>query len=486
MKLYVMCVTPKSLIDVDRRVLNQCEIFQEQGWDVYLLIPSQQDLIEKYQTITLIEFNGHTRQNIDDWAKSFFKIDEKSTKKTYSVEITDALYQTDDHDVKNSLSYLRHQPPLGISNRYLYTDLFLDQLRIGKPDAVYCADYHGMIAARVFYEETNTPYVIDSHEYCLSHHNYDPKEQAIVRKIEEECFQYSKAIVTVSSIFAELYQIEYQLKQMPFVYYNAPKPVNQIKTFNIRSICQIPKEHKIILFHGGLPLVKRNLELLLQISPQLKKHQIHLLFVGYGPLVNKIKEFEYLKTVHYLNALPQDELAILVEQVDAIIVPYIALDINQKFCAPNRFFDALSSRTFVIANHSLEIIKSMIEKFKIGYTGPMHNQQTMLQTILDAFAYQETNSTFQDLDLIDSIFGFEAQKQTVFSISNVLKSFVQLKKQQDLKLYEFKNLLETEILKNIEKADYIKAREYCDRLKLLYPFDTSVLELEHLLSNIIG
>jgi hypothetical protein len=53
MKLYVLCITPRSLIDVDRRVLNQCEIFAENGWDVYLVIPHQFANTEKYGNIHL-------------------------------------------------------------------------------------------------------------------------------------------------------------------------------------------------------------------------------------------------------------------------------------------------------------------------------------------------------------------------------------------------------------------------------------------------
>jgi len=461
MKLYVLCITPRNLIDVDRRVLNQCEIFADLGWDVHLIVPNTMDHTEKHGKITLVSFTFVQASMQDLALVDTFVFDntmESSSQHSmpYSIQITESLYKTE-NELKSREILKQSTSQVNPATRYIVTRFFLDMLKKGQPDAVYCADYHGMVAANIYHREFKKPYVIDSHEYCLSHQNYHTTEQAFVKKVESKCFQNTTALVTVSQTFAELYQFEYGLDRLPLIYHNTPKPsvknAEKMQTWNLRKNLAIDNTKKIILFHGGLARVKRNLEMLLQISVELAKQDIHLLFIGYGPLLTDIMKYKAINSsVHYLPTLDQESLALVIKQVDAIIVPYIALDINQKYCAPNRFFDALTHRIFVIANDSIDSIKGIVNQFKVGYVGAMDKPESMYQTILNAFEHQKNHKTYENTELLDACFGFDAQKQTMITVSNLLEYEIKKQKLEDLQLFDLLALVESRIDQNLEKG----------------------------------
>ncbi len=474
MKLYVLCITPRNLIEVDRRVLNQCEIFADIGWDVHLVVPSTMDQTEKYGKITLVSFTFVQATMQDLALVDTFVFDdtvESASQQSipYSIQITEGLYKTE-NELKSREFLKQSTSHTNPTERYIVTRFFLDVLKKGQPDAVYCADYHGMIAANIYHREFQKPYVIDSHEYCLSHQNYHVKEQAFVKKVESKCFQNTTALVTVSQTFAELYQFEYGLDRLPLVYHNTPKPSvkdsKKIQVASIRKTLGIDNTKKIILFHGGLARVKRNLEMLLQISVELAKNDIHLLFIGYGPLVEDIMKYKAINPgVHYLPTLDQDSLALVIKQVDAIIVPYIALDINQKYCAPNRFFDALTHRVFVIANDSIDSIKGIVNQFKVGYVGAMDKHDSMYQTILNAFEYKKNHKTYEKTELLDACFGFDAQKQTIITVSSLLKYEIKKQKLKDLHLFDLLSLVESKIDQNVENGFLDEAKALLDQAR---------------------
>jgi hypothetical protein len=389
----------------------------------------------------------------------------------FSIQITENLYQND-NEIESRKLLQQATGQVNPAERYLSTRFFLDVLKENQPDAVYCADYHGMIAARMYYDLTKTPYSIDNHEFCLSHQNYHMKEQFFVKRVEEKCFEYATTISTVSQTFAELYKFEYGLRDLPLVYYNTPKPIvdftSKSKSVDLRKILQIETDAKILLFHGGLAKVKRNLEMLLGIATDLKEKDIHLLFIGYGPLVEDILKVRTSNPkVHYIQTLNQETLAVVIKQVDAIIVPYIALDINQKYCAPNRFFDALANRTFVIANESIVSIKAMIDTFNVGYAGPMDTHEKMYETIINAFEFKDKNTMYDQAEKIDMLFGFDAQKQTILTISSKLKSQIHQKEIEALNLVSVFALLETQVRYLVGQKDFEKAKDLIARFQYL-------------------
>jgi glycosyltransferase involved in cell wall biosynthesis len=425
MKILVLCLTPRELIVVDRRVLNQCHILANDGWDVELTVPtSGESLVESFNGITLRSFHfKYDTMEIEAsraYVSEVLDIPSDYRELCKILPIPTSLTLTEDHF--EELKLVNRDHPL---DRYLLTVSFINIIKEINPDVVYCADYHGIISAYVAHKELQIPYVIDSHEYCLSHSVGSTDASKLIRYIESKCFLYARQLLTVSYDFSSLYRLEYGKDCNPLVYHNTPVPAPVMEDIDIRKTLNLLQQDKIVIFHGGLSLYKRNLENLLKSAKYLKEHRTHILFMGYGALAQTIQGSNY-SNVHYLPPVSQDILQNVVRQVNFVIIPYIAQDINQLLCAPNRLFDALSSKIPILGNSKIISVSSIIDKFGIGLTGPMTTPKEIADLIGQALSCEnQMREAYEDnASNIEYLYGYDMQKDVIKYVSSQLKLIV--------------------------------------------------------------
>ena len=425
MKIAVLCATSLEYLPIDRRVLNQCEIFADEGWDVYLVLGSH----EPNNSLKLYDY-----MEMEIFPLPLTRVAREQSLQLVNKVTSIDLDEYQSHALPKTLLLSQHlfemkdiprSPP--VLDRYMYTFPFLRSLEEIKPDAVYSADYQGMVAAYLYYKKTQTPYVIDSHEFCLSHATSSTRDSKFIRALESICFSDTTELLTVSHDFRSLYMLEYGTSINPSVYYNVPKDYSESEQSigEIRKVIKISDDSKIVLFHGGLSLGKRNLELLIESAPLLIKDNIHILFVGYGPLSEIIPKLG-IENVHYLKPLSQDILQQLVRQINLIVVPYAALDINQLFCAPNRIFDAISTSTPILFNKRIISLQNLDKKFGIAQEASMTNKSEMAQAIRSAMANEMImrKAYVDHKDELSALYSFSTQRDSIKQVSLRLKSKV--------------------------------------------------------------
>ena len=130
-----------------------------------------------------------------------------------------------------------------------------------------------------------------------------------------------------------------------------------------------------------------------------------------------------IKNVHYLPAVSQNILQHHIKESNLIIIPYVALDINQLLCAPNRLFDALSTETPLLINKRIESVSRLIHQFGVGHACEMRNPKEIATGILHVVKNEDHYRTaYQNHEgQLDFLYSFKSQARVIQEISRKLK-----------------------------------------------------------------
>lgn len=416
-KILVLCATPYSLIHIDRRVLNQCSLWVKRGWDVVLCIPH-----DKEENIEYV-FDDHIKINISTsilnnqihyqgmmYIYDFLEVPSGSIrKKTSSLDTFFLDYDLEESTIMKHMGNPKNEIELDnfkkfnnswvsqpIGEKFSLVCFFMGILEKNDFDIVLCQDYQSILAANIFCAKANKKYLIDFHEFCLSYKKCTFAEQKIVKHIEGKAIKDALTITTISDLFADFYRVEYGLDYLPYPIYNTPYNIDvSIKNLNLRGLLDINESKKIVMFHGAIS-IQRNLENIIDSSESLIDSNIAILFVGYGDekIIQRIKN---TKNCYYLESVSQETLVTIVDQVDGILVPHQSLNLNLKFCVPNRFFDAINHRKKIILNDELVYLKKVVETYKLGVVKKMNSPQDVVDAIKMAiFDYDDSQAQWDD------------------------------------------------------------------------------------------
>jgi len=426
-KILVLCATPYSSIHIDRRVLNQCALWIKRGWDVDLCIPHDKEDKVEYVFGDNIKINISTSilnhqiycQGIT-YVYDLLEVPKSSIRAKISnldrffldYDLEDSIVMDRLGNPKNEIEFENFKKfnnawasePIG--GKFFLVCFFMSILEKNDFDMVLCQDYQSILAANIFCTKAKKKYMIDFHEFCLSYKRCTLSEQKIVKYIEGNAIKNALTITTISDLFADLYRVEYGLDYLPYPIYNTPYSVaDSIQNLDIRKMLNLDDSRKLVMFHGAISS-QRNLENIIDASESLIDSNISILFLGYGE--NKlIEQIKNTKNSYYLDAVSQDTLITIIEQVDAILVPHHSLNLNLKFCVPNRFFDAVNHKKKIILNEDLVYLKKIVETYKLGVVGEMNNPSDMSKIIKNAiFEYDESQGQW---DEVIQTYGYKKQ-----------------------------------------------------------------------------
>jgi glycosyltransferase involved in cell wall biosynthesis len=442
--LVAFALTPLSHIHVDRRILNQLRVYTSRGWRVTLVIPGAPGATggpegELWPGLLVRTFDPRLDNlgfvfsvlgippppgGVDEAALALCReaIDRLPAPKL------DQLFAERD-DSRSTSAFAVDDSFFG---PYAITHRCLDAVRDLQFDALLAADYHGVVAAKILAGQRRVPYLFDSHEFTMGQERKTLTVKKFVRRVEEECIRGAFCFYTISDFFADLFRYEYGLAYRPQYVFNAPDfgDVAAEKDRIARTFA-LPEGARTLLFHGGLQPVKRNIERMLRIAPGLAAQNIHLVFLGYGALEPAVRAGG--PNVWFHPAVDQETMAHWIRSASALAVPYVSVEINQRFCTPNRLFDGLELGTPVIANESLEFVRQILETYGVGHVGPMETDDQMLDTFVAGLRRFETSPIPEESwARVRERFGFAAQREKLETMVAKLEVFLDLRDMDEL------------------------------------------------------
>ena len=372
---------------IDRRIVQQAVTLQTMGHHVILIAGSLNGLssFEWIQGVRVERFVATPLTFFDKVVSNIFYAIFRGRKDSFlkwrhpkksSFEVKSDEFQ---EPMPRTLLLLLLLLPRRHSLSFFERSL-LERIKFYSPDIMHAHDLPqlrlGSVAAKIL----SIPLVYDAHELYTEIGTLSKFNRYKLRRIERRYIKSCSAITTVNPyIAAEMarrYEIETPKVILNTLSFERPQQDENI----LRLFLDLPIRNEIVLYQGWMS-PERGLDLLIRAFSRVKD-SAHLVFMGYGNcqelLKNQCKVLGIENRVHFIPPVPQDELLSWTMCADVGVIPYPAIDLNHKFCSPNKLFEFIQAQVPIVAN-DLPFLRDVIVGEGIGVVAPIHDSE--------AFAY---------------------------------------------------------------------------------------------------
>lgn len=273
-----------------------------------------------------------------------------------------------------------------------YSKIYLEELSHREFDVVVAHDLPMLPIAAMAAEQNKAKLVYDSHELFVEQNlpRYEVRGWA---KIEAKYINDCDAVITINQSIANELKKRYQLQDV-MVVQNAEKlqmevPETPLRLFHERF--SLDEDAKVVLLQGGL-FSDRNLSVLVRAFSLLEQGNIHLVFLGNGNgvpiLEGLVEESDLNRKVHFMPAVPQQELQKYTMSADIGVIPYLPDCLNNYYCTPNKLFEFVAAGLPIIASNLPEIRK-IVQGHQIGLVVDSSSPEAIANAIETILASEE-------------------------------------------------------------------------------------------------
>ncbi|MBS0189851.1 MAG: methyltransferase domain-containing protein [Phycisphaerales bacterium] len=261
-------------------------------------------------------------------------------------------------------------------NHPLSFDLCFEEAARRYPaDIVFAHDLPALRAGASLAKHWGVPLVYDAHELYPEQVTFTLRQKWICKRRESAEIGRADAVFTVNrSIAAEMAR-RYGIAE-PGVLLNAGDPpgssVSRVGPDPIRSRLGLPPEKKIVLLQGGLS-PHRNIEMVAASAEFVRSENAVIVILGSGSIEDQLRSIgEKSRTLgsrlFLIPAVPQEDLIAYSAGADLGIIPYPAVDLNTRFCTPNKLFEYIAAGVPIAAN-DLPELRRYVKETGFGEVG---------------------------------------------------------------------------------------------------------------------
>jgi glycosyltransferase involved in cell wall biosynthesis len=153
---------------------------------------------------------------------------------------------------------------------------------------------------------------------------------------------------------------------------------------------------------------------------------VHLVFMGYGEAQSELEEIAISRNltgrVHFKSAVSQAELLFWTASADAGVIPYQNIDMNNRYCSPNKLFEFILAGVPIIAN-DLPFLRSVIEGEGFGLVRRLDDEAAYAEAINEMFDTSAGGpSRFRPRILAErGRYSWQAEKSKILELYNGLE-----------------------------------------------------------------
>jgi glycosyltransferase involved in cell wall biosynthesis len=262
-----------------------------------------------------------------------------------------------------------------------------------RPDVVHAHDLPqlrgGLVAAR----RLGVPFVYDAHELYPEIGTLTKRQQDRLGRLERRLMPKCDATITVNPYIAAEMAKRYRVRP-PNVILNAIDPVDVgPRERRFHEMLGLAENDRVLLFQGWMSPT-RGLDLLIDAVARARPH-VHLVLMGYGDMADELlahaARLGIGERVHMVPAVPQDELLYWTQAADAGVIPYPAVDLNHRFCSPNKLFEFIQAGLPIVAN-DLPYLRDVVGGEQIGALAPIEDPAAFANAIDDVLAADDASN----------------------------------------------------------------------------------------------
>lgn len=223
--------------------------------------------------------------------------------------------------------------------------------------------------------------VYDAHELETESYGSKGVRKRIAKALERYCITHVDALIVVSDSIADWYKKEYRLKRI-YVIRNVPYHGRDV----VKNDNRIKKMHHIrddeIAFICQGTLDKgRGIEILLKVFSMVEKSR-HIIFMGYGALVNMVKEYETrFSNIHFQPAVAPDEVIFFAEGADVGISLIENTCLSYFYSLPNKVFEYIMSGLPIIVSDFPDM-GQIVDRYGCGWRVRV-DEKSVLELIIN-------------------------------------------------------------------------------------------------------
>lgn len=407
----ILMITPD--VQIDRRILHEAETLYAAGHEI-ILIADGQIHQEKYKWISHVKSERFTQNEVSLSPLQHIIIQIKnqcvslmhkfSSLRLHLFKPASASPDRFRKSVKNfskkGFSFLKEFLTLstdfllqGVSKlnyRSRYQKGLLERVLYYDPDIIHVHDLPTLKMGVIGKQKLEVPLIYDAHELYPEIHTLTPRQQKKYHRVEKRLIPHCDHVITVNAFIAQEMSQRYQISP-PTVIWNSIQPPLDFDPATgydrFREDLAIPADHKILLYQGWYSS-GRGLENLISAMSKVPEF-IHLVLMGYGKFQTSLSEIVHThnlsRRVHFKPAVAQEELLFWTASADAGIIPYpSALDINTRYCSPNKLFEFIQAEVPIIAN-DLPFLRQVIAGEGFGLIMALDQKNDFVKAITSMF-----------------------------------------------------------------------------------------------------
>lgn len=249
-----------------------------------------------------------------------------------------------------------------------------NKIAFQRPEVIHAHDLNALILAYPAARLSRARIIYDAHELETAR-NFGGAEVSGWRKrlmvtVERFLIRRVDAVITVSPSIARHLEMLYQIP-IPFIVLNCPLLSDIPPKGQLRSQIGLAAGKPLLLYQGGI-LAGRGLPTLLEAVALLP--EITLVILGDGPILGSVKEKAHRlgieERVHFLGAVPYQELLKYTCDADmgTCLLDHICL--NHYYALPNKLFEYLMVGVPVLASDFPDLRQVILESKAGKVTDP--------------------------------------------------------------------------------------------------------------------
>ena len=247
--------------------------------------------------------------------------------------------------------------------------------------------------------------IYDTHELETEKIGMTPFRKKISLMIEKFFIHYCDKVIVVGEAIASHYKKLYPKKDTPDIILNVPRLINVRKNNKFRQLFGIDKNTIIYLYQGVLNQ-GRGIDIILKSFEKVKRADIAVVFLGYGPYKELIKERTRKQhNIFFHEAVSPEELLEFTSSADVGLCLIENKCLSYYYSLPNKMFEYTMAGLPVITSKGYEMSK-LVYNYGIGYSLDESNFTDILENI----SWDSVSSMKGNLDKFKNKYNWENQE----------------------------------------------------------------------------